>query len=529
MATVDLQELVNQPRQPRMAPRTPWMTRYVLPSGLVLGFAMMAAWSVRGSLARATPVTVVPVLTSTGVAIAADTPLFRSAGWIEPRPTPTFVTAIAEGVVERLLVVEGQEVQEGDPVAELIKRDAELSVENADADLALKTANLASTSAHLDAARAYWKEPIERQAVLAEAEATLAKVRTDLSRLPALVTAATAKLSQSQRELESKRGAESAVPKIAIERVRSEVAVGTALIEELTAQEAALQNEVVAISKRRDILQRQLELRIEEQRRLKDAEAQYDAAAAQVRQAEASLGAARLKLQRMTVRATVSGKVLSLIARPGSRLMGFERASLADSSTVISMYEPDRLQIRADVRLENVPLVREGQFVRIETPALPGPISGTVLALTSLTDIQKNTLQVKIAIDNPPAVLKPEMLVEATFLAVVNQVDDTEPSERLRMMIPVELVDSSQSGAYVWVADRAAQVAMRRSIQVGSQLEHGLIEVTNGLSVGDRIIAHGRELLSSGCLIVVSGESTEPSSDAHHHSIRGIPKTNRLP
>ena len=42
---------------------------------------------------------------------------------------------------------------------------------------------------------------------------------------------------------------------------------------------------------------------------------------------------------------------------------------------------------------------------------------GTVLFISSEADIQKNTLQVKVAIPDPPDVFKPEMLVDVTFLA----------------------------------------------------------------------------------------------------------------
>ena len=62
------------------------------------------------------------------------TPLFQAAGWIEPRPTPVRVAALAPGVVERLLVVEDQPVKAGEPVAELIKEDAQLAYDRAPAN-----------------------------------------------------------------------------------------------------------------------------------------------------------------------------------------------------------------------------------------------------------------------------------------------------------------------------------------------------------------------------------------------------------
>ena len=88
-----------------------------------------------------------------------------------------------------------------------------------------------------------------------------------------------------------------------------------------------------------------------------------------------------------------------------------------DSSTVVTLYRPDSLQVRVDVRYENLAQVRLGQPVRIASPALENELSGKVLFVSSLADIQKNTLQVKVEMDTPPSVFKPEMLVDVTFLA----------------------------------------------------------------------------------------------------------------
>src|SRR5262245_17523358 len=111
-AHVDLKQLAvrrDRAAPPEPARRRRWLSRYVLPAAILLGFAGLAGWAARDSLLPSRPVTVVPVLTSRAEIQTAGTPLFQAAGWVEPRPTPTLVTALSEGVVEQLLVVEGQE------------------------------------------------------------------------------------------------------------------------------------------------------------------------------------------------------------------------------------------------------------------------------------------------------------------------------------------------------------------------------------------------------------------------------------
>src|SRR5437870_3119168 len=107
---VDLSQLAVQrdaPAPPPSRRRRHVLTRIALPGLLLAGFLALLAYALRESLSPPRPVTVIPVITAQAALDAPpDTPLFRAAGWAEPRPTPTLVTALAEGVVEELLVVE---------------------------------------------------------------------------------------------------------------------------------------------------------------------------------------------------------------------------------------------------------------------------------------------------------------------------------------------------------------------------------------------------------------------------------------
>jgi RND family efflux transporter MFP subunit len=287
----------------------------------------------------------------------------------------------------------------------------------------------------------------------------------------------------------------------------------------LTIRKDRLGREIEAQQARRDALKLRLELKTDETRALADAEAQIDAAGAKVAQAETVVATARLRLDRMTVRAPVAGRVLALVARPGSRLMGQTAVGPQDASTVVTMFDPKRLQIRADVRLEDVPRVQPGQPVKIETPAAPGgPLDGRVLFPTSQTDIQKNTLQVKVAIDDPPPTIHPDMLVQITFLAP----DTAPPSagrEQLRLLVPRALVETADGHAHVWLADRAAGVARMRPVQLGAAAGD-LVEISGGLNAADRVIAAGRDGLRDGDRITVTGEEAPAAAPRPGNLVR---------
>jgi HlyD family secretion protein len=506
---VDLRELAID-RGPRAAatvrrPRK-WFTRYVIPATLLAGFVGLLAWSLRDRLLPATPVTVVPVIATRADVQAADTPLFQSAGWIEPRPTPVAVTSLGEGVVERLVVIEGQAVAAGEPVAYLIDKDARLAVRQAEAELALRRAELAAAEAGQTATRKLLADPIPRQAELADSEAQLSKVETELIRLPAMIAAAQARRDFAERELESKQASGIGVSAIALRRAESDLKVALAELDDHENRHSAIKRERDAMAARRDVLKRQLELKIDEQRAVEEAESKVAVATAQIELAATALDVAKLQLERTVIHAPIAGKVLALTSGPGSKLMNAAKPSgpgsaamtMVDASTVVTMYDPASLQVRADVRLEDVPRVVIGQKVRIETPAIKEPLTGQVITATSLADIQKNTLQVKVALDNPPPVIKPDMLVQVTFLAPPQLAGTSTSEPTTRIAAPVAVIEGSGENATVWVADLAAGIAHQRKISLGQPISQGLVEVKSGLAIGDRLIVAGREQLKDG-------------------------------
>jgi multidrug efflux pump subunit AcrA (membrane-fusion protein) len=527
---VDLRQLARRgadppPRSP--ARRTPWLTRYLLPAVVLLGFAAVALWAARDSLVPAHPVTVVPVLATHASVRQGGAPLFQAAGWVEPRPTPVLVTALSEGVVDQLLVVEGQEVHAGEPVARLVDADARLAVAAAEADLRLQQAEHTRTRAALEAARDLLARPVQLEAAAAEADAMLAQKEAELSELPAQRSAADTRLRVLRGNLDAAKEVNKGRPEplVSLRQAQADVDAAAAGVDQLTAREPHLTQEVDALRAKSAALRKRLELKIDETREVADCEAHREAAEARIAQARTALDSARLRLERMTVRAPMNGRVLSLVARPGTRLMGLAPNAAQDASTVVSLYDPAALQVRADVLLENVPQVHSGMAVRVETPAVPGGLDGEVLRATSLADVQKNTLQVKVAVTAPPSVLTPDMLVRVTFLADPTPAGDAD-SEPLRLLVPRALVQSDGGGARVWLADQAAGVARLGAVKLGGEAGD-LVEVVEGLNASDKLIAGGRDGLSEGRRIAVTGEEAPDKSD--HPSGAKHDRPQRLP
>ena len=487
------------------------LTRYVLPLTLILGFLCLIAWASRDAFFPPKSVTVVPVFSTLAEVRVEGTPLFKAAGWIEPRPTPVRVAALAQGVVEKLLVVEDQAVVTGDPIAELVKDDAVLDHERALATLQLREAEADEARATMASAEVRLAQPVHLEATLNEAEATLAKIQTELLNLPFVLRRAQADAKAMTRDFDGKMSAEGVIAANRIYIAEGKAEAANALVEELRNRSASLEKEQTALTARRDALKTQLQLLTDETQARDIAQAKIKAAFARVSEAKVGVAEAKLKLDRMTIVAPVDGRVFRLIAHPGARVgSGMTQMEGHDGSTVVTMYRPKMLQIRVDTRFEDVPKVSLGQPVEIDNPALSSPLTGKVLFISSEADIQKNTLQVKVEIPDPPEVFKPEMLVDVTFLQGQEPgKTEQKPADQdqvTRLFVPPHLIQTDDNGTYVWVADQSQQLARRQAIETGNSSTDGMIEVTRGLNISSRLISSGLESLTNGTRIRISGE-----------------------
>jgi multidrug efflux pump subunit AcrA (membrane-fusion protein) len=478
--------------------------RYLASAAIVLGFVGLLTWAARDQILPRTKVSVVPVLATRGEVRQEGAELFQAAGWIEPRPTPILVTALTEGVIEKLFVVEGQAVSENEPIARLIDSDAKLAVRAAEAELALRKAEVASMNAELKAAELRLANPVHLDAALAEADSALAKTETEIAKLPFLIASEEAQAAFAKQNLDGKRLVSESIATRLLQQAESDFAAATAELAELRQRAPLLERELDSLRRKRTALAEQRRLLIEESRGVADIQAKRAAAIARQDQASLAVERARLMLDRTVIRAPRTGKVLQVIARPGTRVTSMEGASVHGAATIVTLYDPAMLQVRADVRLEDVGRVEPGQPVRIVTASAAQPIEGFVLQPTSIANIQKNTLEVKVAIKNPPPTIRPEMLVTATFLAAANPErpnDDKSVTERI--LIRKDLVSSMDGTPAVWVAAFDGTASLR-VVRLGQDDANGLVEVLEGLAPTDKLIVDGRGDLRAGERIVIT-------------------------
>lgn len=386
------------------APSRHVLTRIALPVALVAGAASLLAWTGWRSIAPVRTVTVRPVVARQAAAPSAAGEVREGApvqapGWVEPAPFPIGVRALVPGTVRTVKVLEGQQVREGDVVAELFDEEARITLDLADA-------------------------------ALAEATARRDEMADEYARKSRLV----------------EKGAASAGE---VARLKLRVAAMDAGVQAAAAD-----------------------------RRMK-----------------------ALALERTVIRAPASGTVMSRRVAPGTAV------GMADEMPLAELFDPASLQVRADVPLADIGAVGVGDRAEIRIDAFPDQVlRGEVARFVRQADVAKNTVQVKVRIDSPPAGLTPDMLARVRiYPRAAAGAAGTVPAGRTRLWARDECIERSGETVHVRVVAGIADgrgTVERRPVQVGEGRDGGWVEVTGGLRLGDLLVAADSDA-GPGALVAV--------------------------
>lgn len=367
-------------------------------------------------------------------------PVFQASGWVEPEPYPVKASALVDGIVAAVHVLEGQDVEKGQVLAALVDEDARLALAAAEGR---HRRLLAARDAHLSAIEAMVSKRDASKAEAAAAETMEAEADDQLARFDRLVKSN----AVSQLDLISAR--------LRLQREKSLYRAAQAKAEELEAEVRRMDLETKTWG-------------------------------ADIALAEVEVDQARLALERTRITAPIAGRVLRLMAAPGDKKM--LNMDHPDSSTLCVLYEPGRLQVRVDVPLADAAGLRVGQRARIHTSLLSGKVfDGEVTRIAGEADLQRNTLQAKVRLLEPADQLRPEMLCRVEFLGGGGggaAATGDRSGGALALWIPLEALQ----GSTVWVCDPESKRLTRRTVQSGHERRDGHVRITGGLHPGESIV-----------------------------------------
>ncbi len=445
----------------------------------------LLAFSARSALWPTIPVRVRPVLvefaqpSTTGP--TRPTITVQGPGWVEPEPFAMAATALADGVVAEMFVLEGDLVQQGQPIARLIDDDARLALAAASADVDAAQAAMSLATAQHTAAQADWDNPVERSRAVAMAHARLDESEAELSRLPHVIAAEQAVLDRLEEE--HKRAVDArrtnAVTEFELVIVEHRVTEQAATLDAVRRQADVLTAQRDQARADLEAVQRHANLRIAERQALEVASARVAQARASLAQAQAKRDEAELRLSRMTIAAPITGHIMRRLKAPGDKVMlGMDDPR---SAQVAILYDTQRIQVRVDVPLADAAHIFIGQTCDIIVEILPDQtFKGEVIRIVHEADLQKNTLQAKVRIMNPSPLLRPEMLARVKFLPGDGGGSATAREESPHALVPTEFLDdATPTTSRVW--------AVRERVGSRGRLHPVVVTVVDGTPTHSRI------------------------------------------
>lgn len=220
----------------------------------------------------------------------------------------------------------------------------------------------------------------------------------------------------------------------------------------------------------------------------------------QIRELEDSREISRI----LHIHSPFEGVVLSVGARQGQYITPqTELYRIADLS---------RVWAYVDIYEYQLPWVQEGDQAEIRIAALPGQIfQGVISYIYPFVERTTRTVRLRIELDNPEGILKPNMFADATIF----------PQTQVEaLVIPTEAIIRSGTTERAFVVREPGKFEPRE-IKIGIR-SGNLVEVISGLEAGERVVVSGQFLIDSESSIrEAASKMLEPDSmgnveDANH-------------
>jgi RND family efflux transporter MFP subunit len=172
-------------------------------------------------------------------------------------------------------------------------------------------------------------------------------------------------------------------------------------------------------------------------------------------------------------------------------------ANILPNITVFKLVSVDKVNVKISVPENEIGSIAEGQAATIVVPALDNAaFAGKIETKGVAANALSHTYDVKIGIDNNARSLRATSLLPGMVCKV--EVENFQ-AEQAGIVVPNRAIQIAPDGKkYVWLSDN--DLARRQFITTGDLTNSGIV-VSEGLSIGDKIIIEGFQKISEGTLI----------------------------
>lgn len=212
--------------------------------------------------------------------------------------------------------------------------------------------------------------------------------------------------------------------------------------------------------------------------------------------ARASVGLARVQLEQTFVRAPFTGYAGQRLVWVGDRV--------DENRDLVRLDDISRVVLFFSLPEQALPLARPGVPLTVSVAPYPGErFAGEVFFVSPYLEVATRRLSVKAWIPNPDQKLRPGLFAQ------VEAIIDERPDS---LLVPEAAVVYDREGSFVWRIDGEGQ-ARRAPVALGLRVK-GRVEIAEGLSPGDRVVAAGTNKVFDGTRVRVAPEHTAERSGA---------------
>jgi RND family efflux transporter MFP subunit len=208
------------------------------------------------------------------------------------------------------------------------------------------------------------------------------------------------------------------------------------------------------------------------QRRLDETISALRAAQAEVAGRKEARDEAQTAASFAEIRSPVGGRVIDRLGEPGD--------TAVPGRPLLRIYDPTLLRVEAPVRESLAVRLSVGDTLRVEIPALGGPVEGRIDEIVPFAERGARTLLVKVSLPRTDARLFAGMFARVAIPA----------GERRRLLVAeaaIERIGQLEFATVVLAEGRTE----RRMVTTGESARSGIVEVLSGLDEGERVRAPG--------------------------------------
>ncbi len=209
--------------------------------------------------------------------------------------------------------------------------------------------------------------------------------------------------------------------------------------------------------------------------------------------AQARIEKTKTLLGYTVIKAPFSGVITNRWVDPGA-LIQAATTSQDKTASIVHIMDMDTVRLQVHIPEPDAPFIAVGKKATLTVDGFPGKsFDASVSRYSWALERNTRTMLAEIDVSNAEHILRPGMFAKTTIHLEAHE---------SAMIIPAEALVIERGKAYAYVVDDNNTV---RKVSVKTGIDDGnVIEITEGLQEGDKVIVAGKHLVTEGVTVIAS-------------------------